>query len=487
VYSVAFILALLAFGGLAAYLGDLLGYRLGKRRLSLLRLRPRTTARLVAVLVGLMIPLVTVGITSLLVPEVKDAVFRIDDLHRKIGSLQSECDTIGKQRDSFRGEANEQRKVAGDARADADESRKDLSAVQTELTAARGHLAEARSRVGELRAQTERLGRDRERAVRDRDEARKDLKVAETALDDAETALDEADKKLAAATESVKKAIGDKERLEQERDRLKADRDALVAEAQTLRQNLGALREQLTQVQREWELQHTIFSLRHPILDIDTELVRGVIYRPPTVDELTDEIVKLLVLADTAAEAAGAGPTEKGRFTRAIYPVDPARTWDRDELPPEEMVLGAVRRQLWASPADENVVQVKAAGRAFAGEPVQVRFEARPNELVFRKDEPIVTRELPAGLEDVDALERLWLLIADPKHSEVRRQAQAANLLPDPADGRYGDITIRELYTAAHACAGRGQPVKVRVQAAEDAYTVGPLKIKVVVEPPGGE
>ena len=486
-YSVAFILALLAFGGLAAYLGDLLGYRLGKRRLSLLRLRPRTTARLVAVAVGVLIPLVTVGISSLLIPKVRDAVFRIDDLHREIGSLQSERDTMAGQRDSLRVEATQQRKAANQARADADASRKDLSAVRAGLDEARGHLAEARSRVEELRTQTQRLSRDRQKAVSDRDEARKDLKAAETALTDAEKALDEADKRLVAATESVKAATADKERLEKERDGLKTERDALVADAQELRRRVAELREQLTQVQREWEMQHTIFSLSHPILDIDTELVRGVIHRPPTVDELTDEIVRLLVLADAAAEAAGAGATEKGRFTRAVYPVDPARTRESDELPPEEMVLGVVRRQLWASPADENVVQVKVAGRAFLGEVVQVRFEAQPNELVFRKGETIVTRELPAGLEEADALERLWLIIADPRQSEVTRQARAANLLPDPADGRYGDITIRELYTAARACAGRADKVKVRVQAAEDAYTVGPLRIKVLVEPSGGE
>jgi len=484
VYSVAFIFALLAFGGLAAYLGDLLGYRLGKRRLSLLRLRPRTTARLVAVTVGVLIPLVTVGISSLLITRVKEAVFRLDDLHREINSLQSERDTMAEQRDSLRVEA--QRQAAEQARADADASRNDLAGVKTVLEKARASLTDARDRVAHLTSQTQRLGEDRDKALKDRDEAKKDFEAADAALRATTERLDEADKRLAEAKKSVEAAVTDKNRLEGERDGLRTEREALVAQAQTLRQNLNSLRDQLTHVQQEWEMQHTIFSLRHPILDIDTELVRGVIRRPPTVDELTDEIVRLLVLADAAAEAAGAGPTEKGRFTRAIYPVDPART-SPDELPPEEMVLGVVRRQLWASPADENVVQVKVAGRAFAGEAVQVRFEAQPNELVFRKDEPIVTRELPAELEEVDALERLWLLIADPKHSEVRRQAQAANLLPDPADGRYGDITIRELYAAAHECAGRAQPVKVRVQAAEEAYTVGPLKIKVVVEPSGGE
>ena len=83
-YSFAFILALLAFGGVAAYLGDILGYRLGKRRLSLLRLRPRTTARLVGILAGILIPAVTVLVGYWQVDYVRIALVELDDIHRDL-------------------------------------------------------------------------------------------------------------------------------------------------------------------------------------------------------------------------------------------------------------------------------------------------------------------------------------------------------------------------------------------------------------------
>jgi uncharacterized protein (DUF3084 family) len=478
VYSVAFILALLAFGGLAAYLGDVVGYRLGKRRVSLLHLRPRITARLVGILVGILIPLVTVGICSLLIPQVKDAVFRLDDLHREINNLQSERDTMAGQRDSLRVEAKHQRQAAELARADAQESRADLAKVRANLDSAKGYLADARSRVTQLRTQTQRLGAQR-------DEARKGLKEAEAAVKDAENALKSAEEELAKTRTQAETEI---KGLQGERDRLRDEREALVAQADTLRQNLNSLRDQLTEVREEWELEHTIFALRRPILDIDTELVRAVVKRPADVDALTDELVALLVLADTAAETAGAGPGDKpGRYTRAVFPIP--ITWrpaEPSELPPEEAVLGVVRRQLWESEASENVVQVKVAARAFPGEQVKVRFEAQPNELVFRKGETIVARKLAPGLDEVGAFEQLWLLIADPDHSEVRRQAKAAGMLPNPKSGRYGEITIRELYAAAHECASRAEPATIKVQADDDTYTQGPLAIKITVEPSGG-
>lgn len=465
-YTVAFILALLAFGGLAAYLGDLLGYRLGKRRLSLLRLRPRTTARLVGIVVGMLIPGVTVGVTSLLFDEVRDAVFRLDDLHREIGSLQAERDTMAQQRDGLVRQATQSRKAAQQAGLAAQETRRDLATVTRDLQQARGRLTEARTRVSQLREQAARLGRERDGAVRDRDAARKSLGEADILLTDAEKALEEAERGLDEALKRVQEA---------------------EAEEQRLTRGIDRLQKQLAQVREDWEVQHKLFSLRRPVLEIDTELVRGVVARPDTVERLTDEIVALLVLADTVAEAAGAGPTEKGRFTRAVYPVAEGREWGEDELPAEEMIIGEVRRQLWGSEAGETVVQVKAALRTFAGEPALVRFEARPNELVFTAGETIVARPLDAGLTEAEAFEELWRIIADPQSSEVRRQARDAGLLPDPQTGGYGEITIRELYAAAHECSGRAETTRVRIQAAEDAYTLGPLKIRILVEPSGGE
>jgi uncharacterized protein (DUF3084 family) len=55
------ILAVLILGGVLSTLGDRLGSRIGKARLSLFQLRPRKTAVLVTVLTGSLISALTLG------------------------------------------------------------------------------------------------------------------------------------------------------------------------------------------------------------------------------------------------------------------------------------------------------------------------------------------------------------------------------------------------------------------------------------------
>ncbi len=49
------ILAILVLGGLIATVGDRLGSRIGKARLSIFKLRPRTTATVVTIVTGALI------------------------------------------------------------------------------------------------------------------------------------------------------------------------------------------------------------------------------------------------------------------------------------------------------------------------------------------------------------------------------------------------------------------------------------------------
>ena len=58
-YTILALVILRILGGIIAWVGDVLGYRLGKSRRSLFGLRPRSTARLVAVSVGVALPLLT--------------------------------------------------------------------------------------------------------------------------------------------------------------------------------------------------------------------------------------------------------------------------------------------------------------------------------------------------------------------------------------------------------------------------------------------
>src|SRR5947209_1106950 len=66
-------------GGIA-YVGDLLGWRMGKRRLSLFGLRPRHTAVVFTVCTGMLIAAVTLSVLMLASRGVRTAVLRGEQL-----------------------------------------------------------------------------------------------------------------------------------------------------------------------------------------------------------------------------------------------------------------------------------------------------------------------------------------------------------------------------------------------------------------------
>ncbi|HEY9836231.1 MAG TPA: DUF3084 domain-containing protein, partial [Vampirovibrionales bacterium] len=73
------ILAVLVLGGLLATLGDRLGTKVGKARLSLFGLRPRQTATVVTIVTGLMIAASTLSILFATSKSLRVGVFQLDE------------------------------------------------------------------------------------------------------------------------------------------------------------------------------------------------------------------------------------------------------------------------------------------------------------------------------------------------------------------------------------------------------------------------
>lgn len=82
------ILILLILSGIIAYLGDYVGRKVGKRKLTLFNLRPKYTSRLISVITGILIMLFTLLILSLSSENVRTAIFGIDRLKKQLSSLQ---------------------------------------------------------------------------------------------------------------------------------------------------------------------------------------------------------------------------------------------------------------------------------------------------------------------------------------------------------------------------------------------------------------
>lgn len=83
------IVALLVLGGVLSTLGDRLGTRVGKARLSLLGLRPRNTAVLITVLTGSLISAISLGLMLLVSNRLRVGLFQLDQLQDRLQQSRS--------------------------------------------------------------------------------------------------------------------------------------------------------------------------------------------------------------------------------------------------------------------------------------------------------------------------------------------------------------------------------------------------------------
>ena len=90
------ILALLVLGGILSTLGDRLGTRVGKARLSIFKLRPKSTAVLITVFTGSIISAMSFAIMVAFNSQLRVGLFELDDIQEKIKYSEKELKKLEK-------------------------------------------------------------------------------------------------------------------------------------------------------------------------------------------------------------------------------------------------------------------------------------------------------------------------------------------------------------------------------------------------------
>ena len=168
------LLSLLILGGVLSTLGDRLGSRVGKARLSLFGLRPRQTAVVITVLTGSLISALSLGLMLLVSRQLRVGLFELNDLEARLRSSRSDLKGSRKaqrkarqQLEQARADEVEARKILADAQARASELRSTLKPLQEQtrrLEAERRRLSQdVRNRDAEIKRTDDEL-----RAVRER-------------------------------------------------------------------------------------------------------------------------------------------------------------------------------------------------------------------------------------------------------------------------------------------------------------------------------
>lgn len=147
------IIALLVLGGVLSTLGDRLGSRVGKARLSLFNMRPRRTAVLITVLTGSLISALSLGLMLLVSRQLRVGLFELDGLQQK---LQDSRRQLEQNRVALESAEDERREAMAQAqRIDAE-----LSTAKQRAATLREELAPLQQQRIQLEAEQKRLSRD---------------------------------------------------------------------------------------------------------------------------------------------------------------------------------------------------------------------------------------------------------------------------------------------------------------------------------------
>ena len=162
------ILILLLLGGVLATLGDRLGTRVGKARLSLMGLRPRKTAVVITVITGSMISALSLGLMLLVSRQLRVGLFELNALQNK---LQVSRDDL---RQSKQAQARASR---------------ELQQAQQERSKARQNLANAKQQADALRQALVPLQQQRERLEAERQRLSQDVAARDAEIQRTEREL----------------------------------------------------------------------------------------------------------------------------------------------------------------------------------------------------------------------------------------------------------------------------------------------------------
>ncbi|MEN6412063.1 MAG: DUF3084 domain-containing protein [Veillonellales bacterium] len=89
-YGIVLIAVLAVMGGVIAYIGDKLGTKVGKRKMTLFGLRPKHTSIIVTIITGILIASTTLGILTLASRDVRTALFGMKALKTELAVLSAE-------------------------------------------------------------------------------------------------------------------------------------------------------------------------------------------------------------------------------------------------------------------------------------------------------------------------------------------------------------------------------------------------------------
>ncbi|WP_425058579.1 Chromosome partition protein Smc [Sporomusa carbonis] len=356
-YGLALIAVIAVMGGAIAYIGDKLGTKVGKKKLSIFGLRPKHTSIIVTIVTGILISAATLGVMTAVSRDVRTALFGMKELKAAMVSLNSEV--MSKT-------------------AELEASRAALENKNAEYAAVAAKVKETSEHLKQIMAELDEVTAERDRTAAALNKLQSDYVLAQRDLVKYQNDI----KNLQATKKELDSRIGE---LTAAKTTLQKDVDRLNELTANLKNNIQIVREG-TVAFRAGEV-------------LSTSVVHGGQSHDDTVQALSDIIYKTnlylinkLGIADKKTEVLWISRAE---FDQAA--------------------------SLIAETNQDVIVRISTVGNTIYGEAVIGRLELFPNHLIYNKGEDIYSEVFNPVTDAQQAEETVMVFLQKVNAAAVER------------------------------------------------------------------
>ncbi|MDZ8087670.1 MAG: DUF3084 domain-containing protein [Nostoc sp. DedQUE12b] len=478
------IAAILILGGVIATVGDRIGTRVGKARLSLFKLRPKNTAVLVTIFTGGLISASTLGILFAADEGLRKGVFELEDIQTDLRQKREQLKTAETQKSQVEGELNQAKIAQAKAQQDLQAINQSLQAANAKQRQTQAQLNRTISQQAQTQTQLQRTQGQLDRVVTQYQKAiaelqsvynqRKELQAAvellkterqrlyaeaKKAIDEAKTAIEKRDRELANRQEAIKQRdqkIAQLDQLIQKRNVEVAAREQVIAKRESRLKELETQQEELEQeVARLEKYYQSYRDLRLGKL----ALVRGQV--------LSAAVIR--VTQPAAARQAVVQLLQEANRNANLELSEPgANPANLELLRVTQDRVDQLSKQI--GDGQEYVVRIFSAGNYVRGEK-QIEFfaDTAQNQLVFSGGAVLATTTADSKTMTSYQLQQRLEILISASQFRARNAGIVENVQVEGTFLRF--VSQLRQYN---------QPLEIKAIAAEDTYTAGPLRVKLV-------
>lgn len=437
------IMTVLVLGGVIATLGDRIGMRVGKARLSLFNLRPRQTATVVSILTGSVISASTLGLLLVASERLYQGLFEFEETQAKLSKanadlkqaqtakagVEADLNKVTRQQIEAEGKLDEVITFLGEATERERIIRERLGQTQTQLDV-------VSQQANQLRGEITRLQTDRQVLQRQQAEVRQQISQRDRALADRDKELEQRDLSIAQREDALEK--------------LKTEQAFLEDEIQRLESEFLKLRAGNVAISRN-------------------ETLVLLITRPQSIAAATAEIEQLLTEANRLA-------------LNAIWPNAPDKSVQILRIDPQ--VIRDTARSI--IDGQQYVIRVGASANYIVGEPcvvkqegppcVEVSLQAKRHRIVFDQGEVLARVPIETAYPSTTTLvEALRTLVTS---AQIKASFEGIIIVDNPRIA--GGLSVNKpILDFLNQVQNYGAPLDIEVVTGEPIFTTGPLNLEL--------